>query len=218
MKKIRENKGFTLIEILLVIVIIGILLAVIVPRAYRANIDAKYGLVRQAASELASNGSDWIEQMMLAQEADDTCAKVDYIDSLSSTAGTGVNWIPENTLNWVGTGAAHTSAVGTSNSIDGRSEDPECTVEDITAPDKWPINPFNGAPYYSTINNPNNVVVGALSCNWILDDNAQRYVAFIFQGADCTTVTAEQDTTFHAGQQEDDLEGLRNGIFWMRIR
>jgi len=47
MKKRINQKGFTLIELLLVVVIIGILLSVIVPRAWRANIDAKYGLVRQ---------------------------------------------------------------------------------------------------------------------------------------------------------------------------
>ena len=59
MTKLTKQKGFTLIEILLVVVIIGLMLAVIVPRAWRANIDSKYGLVRQNCSELASFGSQW---------------------------------------------------------------------------------------------------------------------------------------------------------------
>ena len=70
MPKFKDNRGFTLIEILLVVVIIGLMLAVIVPRAWRANIDAKYGLVRQNCSELATFDRD----DTMSNEAD-TCRK-----------------------------------------------------------------------------------------------------------------------------------------------
>ena len=61
----RNEKGFTLIELLLVVLVIGFMLAVIVPRGLRANTDAKYNLVRQNGSELASYANDWIEQQTL---------------------------------------------------------------------------------------------------------------------------------------------------------
>ena len=80
--KRRNNKGFTLIEILLVVVIIGIMLAVIVPRAWRANIDTKYGLVRQNCSELASFGMLWAENQIEGSDPASEAMMNDYLVSL----------------------------------------------------------------------------------------------------------------------------------------
>ena len=123
MKVIRAKQGFTLIELLLVVVIIGLMLAVIVPRAWRANIDTKYGLVRQAASELAAFGQEWAEQMVYAQpESDSTTTCLYYLSLAGFDDGA---WIPDEEANWVGI-----------NSIDGRT--PEASVQGIVTPEKTP--------------------------------------------------------------------------------
>lgn len=43
--------GFTILELMIVVCIIGLLLGLILPRAFRAQYDAKFGVLRQAASE-----------------------------------------------------------------------------------------------------------------------------------------------------------------------
>ena len=68
MRTFKTREGFTLIEILLVVVIIGIMLAVIVPRAWRANTDAKYNILRQHATEIGSYGIQWCEDQLRSQD------------------------------------------------------------------------------------------------------------------------------------------------------
>ena len=55
----NKQDGFSLIEILLVIAIMGILAMAIIPRAQRAKTDARYSLVRQAALEIGKWGVEW---------------------------------------------------------------------------------------------------------------------------------------------------------------
>lgn len=230
MKALRESKGFTLIELLLVIVIIGLLLAVIVPRAWRANIDAKYGLVRQNASELASYAQQWAENGIASQdEVASTATLVDYFATLVNfTQGQGAtpNW---KMTAWIAT----TSSSNWNNSANtivpqGRLVDGSTpggmleVVENLVPPDKIPRNPFNGVSVFESPNYPTaNPITGAMACSghgestggWI-------YFAFLWQGTDSTTTTAGPDaptTTFFAGQ-DSTLEGLRNGVFLARAR
>ena len=212
MKIMKRNKGFTLIEILLVVTIIGIMLAVIVPRAWRANIDAKYGLVRQAGSELASFANEWAEQQIDAQESQTSTATLNsYLITLCNTGGT-ANWVGGPTTNW-NNQAAPASVTGRN----GASNDaPEANVQDIVPPEKMPINPFNGATYFFPSNFPTSArpVPGALGGAYVNEaDTADfNYFALIFLGTDSTS-----DTDFHAGMGTA-LANLRNGVFVGRTR
>jgi len=213
MKKLMKNEGFTLIELLLVVVIIGLMLAVIVPRAWRANIDTKYGLVRQNCSELASFGMEWAEKMVLAQDDNLDLGIKNYLDTLSTPPNG--QWVANSAGNWVGTNTVP------GRQVDGQPANPETSVQGIIAPEKIPRNPFNGASVFVTTNDPATMgvpVPGAAACGSV-DENAGNftYYAFVFQGTDSTSTTLTDTATFYAGQSLGNIPGLRNGIFFARI-
>ncbi len=232
--KLNRQKGFTLIEILLVVVIIGIMLAVIVPRAWRANIDSKYGLVRQNCSEIGSFGMEWAENQLLAQEeATSTATLDDYICSLTINASgqtPGVVWIANSTAggsNWNSRGGVFEIPGRYMPGGGGNDEAPEACVEEGVPPEKIPRNPFNNVSVFGASNDPNDVgsvVTGAISCvgfeelavggatdNW-------RYYAFLFQGTDSTLADETDAAAYFAGMDPNNINGLRNGIFFARLR
>jgi prepilin-type N-terminal cleavage/methylation domain-containing protein len=268
MKKLNSEKGFTLIELLLVVVIIGLMLAVIVPRAWRANIDAKYGLVRQNCSELASFGQEWAENQLLAQNETYSYATIDdYLQTLAGNAtygapGAGViawaagsAWVADTvggiSTNWSVSGAGGIAANQAGQiAVDGRAiaaaaianltgAVPETTVEGVMPPEKVIRNPFNEVNVFQTTNDPVAAaapVTGAIACGTIIDvgpgnaitagsDN-WHYYGFVFQGTDTTSSVlgastagaATGNNTFYSGQADNTLNGLRNGIFFARVR
>jgi len=211
----NKRKGFTLIEILLVVVIIGIMLAVIVPRAWRANIDTKYGLVRQNCSELSSFAMEWAENQIEGADPATTATLNNYLASLTAPAA----------ASWVGAGAATSSNWNNNNAtrvdITGRVPvKPETSVFGITPPDKQPRNPFNGASVFNASNDASagggTIIAGAIRCGTAADatgGGGWNYYAFVFLGTDSQLIT-----DFHAAQDAGTLEGLRNGVFLARVK
>lgn len=224
--KIKREKGFTLIEILLVVVIIGIMLAVIVPRGWRANVDSKYSLVRQGATELASYGIQWAEKGLQAQDAANSTARaVNYYRAL---AGCGTGSATTNST-WVAySGSGQNVWSGNTRPILGRATDgsppnqpTEDVVMDIIPPEKIPTNPFNGVNAFSIGNYPGTApITGSLACGMAAEAavGGFYYFGLVFQGTDSTTSTLNTATSFHAGMHDRQVQGLRNGVFLARAR
>jgi prepilin-type N-terminal cleavage/methylation domain-containing protein len=228
MSRWKKERGFTLIEILLVVTIIGIMLAVIVPRAWRANIDSKYGLVRQNCSELAAFGHEWAEEQLLAQSEQFSTATIDsYFITLTGVGvyATNAAWVAnQTTSNWnkVGWTGNPIEITGRNMTATGQNLAPEASVEDIVPPEKIPRNPFNNVSVFAVSNYPTgNVITGAIACGTIAEGTTPdqwHYYAFLFQGTDSSTVTTNTAASYHAGQDPATLAGLRNGIFFARLR
>jgi prepilin-type N-terminal cleavage/methylation domain-containing protein len=228
MKRMNKEKGFTLIEILLVVVIIGIMLAVIVPRAWRANIDSKYGLIRQSCSELASFASLWTEQNIESQDETSTSRAVDYYGSLAGNGTVTVSGYINSIFiastaanNWAIGGSGYVAVNG--RLINGVAANPSMRVEAIVPPEKLPRNPFNGVSVFASPNYPTvTPVTGAIACAGNNDSASWVYFALLFQGTDSTSITNVGGGTvvgagvFHAGMS-GSLAGLRNGVFIARV-
>ncbi len=217
-RKANQNNGFSLIELLLVIVVIGTIVAVILPRAFRARVETKYELLRQTGTELASWANEWAARELEAQPPAATSELNHYLQTLSNTGGNFI-WIADqtNNSNWRQPFMNVPYRDGTA----GGSL-PNTTVQDIMPQNKVLLNPFSGISIFQNANNPASVgspVTGALACANMPQGTADYY-ALIFQGTDSVNISGAD--TFYAGQDKysdpasnnvDRMQGLRSGIY-----
>jgi len=205
-----KSRGFSLLEILLVLGIAGILFAVILPRAWRARSDAGYNLIRQAAVELGSWGLEWSERSLTAQDEDDTCVLNHYVDSLVGyTGGKRTAAIPNN---WFGT--LNTLVPGCRSN--GSANPVTFGVAEIMDQENQPRNPFTGLAYLHTAHDGSRPEPGLLYLASLLDSDGLNNYYFVFTGAEATSAS-----DWHAGMGDGippTFEGLRNGVFVARLK
>lgn len=130
-KSVR-HRGFTLLEFLLVIVIFGVVLSVVLPRALRASHEAKFSNVRQAASEIASYMTQWAEDQIMAKREDSSVTLKDFFMENVSREEAGFR---------------------SNNLINKYTGNPDFNgVEMLITPERMQRNPFNGVSYFSAPN------------------------------------------------------------------
>ena len=220
-----KRSGFTLIEILLVIGMIGVMLAVILPRAFRARVDTEVNMVRQSAAELGRWGMTWAERNLEGQDETDYCRLNNYVYSLLGF--TGDQTVGNNGNNWVGINENNNNSRTpyTHDAWDEGSFADNCrgttspdddiayAVEEIMSPERLPRNPFNGVSYFEP---PNDGAIqpGALCLIVYTAAGIQNYY-FVFQGPASDAVN-EWAAGMGSGLNLSSAEA-RNGIFVARL-
>ena len=209
-KQLKNIKGFTLFEILVVLAIAGMLLAVILPSAWRARHDANYALIRQTAVELGKWGHEWTERNLAAQEVSDTCNADNYFNTLVGFTG----GLDENGAvnNWFGSGNTMTPdcrVQGTLNKISFR-------VAEIMPQEDYPRNPFTGNVYFHSVHDGRNAMPGLLYNAVLQDAEGFNNYYFLYTASDAASAT-----DWHAGMGNGlppTFAGLRNGVFVARLK
>jgi len=201
----RFEEGFTLIEVILTLVLIGTLIGIILPRAQRARMDAKYIGVRQAGVEVGRWGMDWATRNLESQDPGASCNLNNYVATLEGYVG------DVGTPNWT---RPKEQLLANEPLTTACNRDPGLNnvVADLIPAGSQPINPFNGASYFATggANDGSKGTPGQLYLGWVLFENAYHYY-LVYSG------TGDK---WYAGMGDDTIftyAELRNGIFMARL-
>ena len=104
---LKNEKGFTLIEIIAVIIIMGILAAVAVPRFFSMQEDAKIAALNGGLSEAAARFNHAFAKYILVEKRAPvnaaTLATNDYLGANAATTGTDIG---DFTVTWKNTAVA----------------------------------------------------------------------------------------------------------------
>jgi type II secretory pathway pseudopilin PulG len=230
--------GFSLVELLLVVGMVGVMLWVLIPIGLRARIEARYGVVRQHCSELASYTSQWAQQAIMAQDEERSVATLsDYYGSLAGHSlapvlGTAQGEWVANSMgpsNWRRNRNGKDGAQG--RPIDGRymkgetPSAPEATVADMIPPSHPIVNPFTEVSVFDAKNHPRSQadggvgpVPGAIALGGHREEaGGWVYFAFVFQGTQNAGIELDGDDTFLSEMNLKTLPGLRAGVFAARL-
>lgn len=196
-----HNKGFSLLEFLLVLALIGFLLAVILPRFQRAATASRFAEVRHQATEIASFINQWTSGQVRAQLADSSFTPKDFLMERITTANNNFKSEP-----------LYNHYTGNEN-FNG--------VEMLISPDDIPRNPFNQASYFNVVNddpkmmpssNPGLIYLTSFrEAKRPQGDRGLRFFYLVFTGTDLASRNQSLGTWY--GGMDDEVESdIRRGV------
>ena len=232
------KQGFSLIELLLIVLIIGLMVAVIVPKLINLRIEAHHEIVRQSCAELTGSVEKWLQKTIQAQDdqrSDATLA--DYVATLANReppdpftppAPITGQWIAtmQRPNNW-NVNRLRSDLDEQRVPVPGRwigkkrNVPPESVVEEIIAGERGINNPFTKKNIFRSANDPlflHHPVPGAIAFTSVLGPEGTLSYGFCFQGRDSTTIAWNKDSTFHGRQNLLSPQGIEHCVVFAKYR
>lgn len=232
------SRGFSLLELLLAVLMIGLLMAFIIPKLITFRIEARYQVVRQSCNELSSYVQQWVQKSMLVQDDLRSSAVIaDYVATLANREPPDrFTPPPQTTAQWIATSLRPNNWNNNRIRYDlndqrvpipgrwlakKRNAPPESVVEDNIPGDKAIKNPFSGKNIFRADNDPlyrKQPIPGAMAFASVLGPNGSISYGFCFQGRDSTTLEWNKKSTFNGRQNIYSPQGIEHCIVFAKYR
>ena len=190
--------AFTLVELLLVVTIMGIIIALIVPRAGRAKIDSQFSLIRQNCNEISMKIVNYAEELAGIQRSNTSFSIKDIL--YSDIAGDDETSFTSRKL------------------VDKYTGDPDFNVvAKHFPPENGLKNPFNGTSHFSYINNDISVPSRKTGLVYFIagkSPGARDYLEFYLL---ITDVVGDGRAGQWYGNMDMTPETMRHGVFVAKL-
>ncbi len=223
------TRGFTLLELLLVLTIIGILLTLVLPRFRRVADNARFAQVRQSGTEIANFINQWVTGQGRLQGAHRSLTPVDFLCREipdPDAAGFTANHSGDREDAWLISHPLHHRYTG---------DDNYDAVEKLISPDDLPRNPFNQISYFAPANddpdwrpspNPGLLYLTSFRERPIrpapreqyreAGERAFRFFYLIYTGIPAGERREGRNARWYGGMDDELEPGIRRGIFVCR--